>query len=653
MNSDPFKAYIKETDPGKRDKGYAWHTAIGLQAVDGLKTSDYLRRTALRNIAGEISFEEANALLQSYYKENPAQNTQDRTEEADKVSARIAELLSELAFSFTPNEYLSIHRKLFRGIYSHAGQIRDYNITKKEWVLNGATVLYGTASELRATLDYDFSEEKKFSYKNLSMDEIIHHLAVFVSRLWQIHVFCEGNTRTTAVFFIKYLRTLGFDVTNDIFAENAWYFRNALVRANYNDLKKGVHETTEYLELFLRNLLLNEQHPLLNRTLHISGTFKDMEDMEKPDIKSVEPDIEGEKPYIKNEQTDIGSARSYIVSEDPEIQFRYRTQFKHEDFMLMAPARYAPLEFNMMKILLTSQGFHVNDHSFEANFHLKREDGSYNLLAELLADQNMLPLIFVKFRGKDKTAISQRSDYGGQSLLLAYQKMKARLAAENICKTDTTVRPRVDKFLYDADAVNEVLVNMLVHNDWTISEPLVSFFTDRIEFTSHGGLPHGMTEEEFFKGISQPRNAGLMRVFLSLGLVEHTGHGVPLVVEKYGREVFDIRPSYITVNIPFDKDVLASGSYDDTSTVAYGLRDAASDAYGPHFQELYARSPLSKKEEAVLMELIRNPKATYAEIAEHTGISRRTVARAIARLVEMSYIERIGNNKAGFWKINR
>lgn len=347
----------------------------------------------------------------------------------------------------------------------------------------------------------------------------------------------------------------------------------------------------------------------------------------------------------------IGSTCKDMFAE--EIQFRYRTQFKHEDFMLMAPARYAPLEFNMMKILLTSQGFHVNDHSFEANFHLKREDGSYNLLAELLADQNMLPLIFVKFRGRDKTTISQRSDYGGQSLLLAYQKMKARLAAENICKTDTTVRPRVDKFLYDADAVNEVLVNMLVHNDWTISEPLVSFFTDRIEFTSHGGLPHGMTEEEFFKGISQPRNAGLMRVFLSLGLVEHTGHGVPLVVEKYGREVFDIRPSYITVNIPFDKDVLASGSYDDTSTVAYGLRDAASDAYGSHFQEVYARSPLSKKEEAVLMELIRNPKATYTELAEHTGISRRTVSRAIARLVEMSYLERIGNNKAGFWKINR
>ena len=289
MNQDPFKEYIKESEPAKRDKGYAWHTAIGLQAVDGLKTSEYLVHTAIRNIEGEISFEEANVLLQTYYEENPSRDALDRTEEADKVSARIAALLSERAFSFTPNEYISIHRKLFTGIYSHAGRIRDYNITKREWVLSGATVLYGSATELMATLDYDFSEEKKFSYKNLTMDEIIHHLAVFVSRLWQIHVFGEGNTRTTAVFFIKYLRTLGFDVTNDIFAENAWYFRNSLVRANYNDLKNGVHETTEYLELFLRNFLLNENNPLHNRTLHISETFKETL---KPDIETLKPDIE-------------------------------------------------------------------------------------------------------------------------------------------------------------------------------------------------------------------------------------------------------------------------------------------------------------------------------------------------------------------------
>lgn len=273
MNKDPFKEYIRQSEPDQRDKVYAWHTAVGLQAVDGLKTSEYLMDTAEKNIAGDISFDEAQVLLESYYAENPGSSEDDRTEEADKVSVRIAKILSENAFSFTPNEYISIHGKLFEGIYAHAGKLRDYNITKKEWVLDGDTVIFGSASELQAALDYDFSEEKKFSYKNLTMDEVIHHLAVFVSRLWQIHAFAEGNTRTTAVFFIKYLRSLGFDVTNDISAENAWYFRNALVRANYNDLKNGIAETTEYLELFLRNLLLDEDHELQNRSMHISGAL--------------------------------------------------------------------------------------------------------------------------------------------------------------------------------------------------------------------------------------------------------------------------------------------------------------------------------------------------------------------------------------------
>ena len=301
MDKDPFKEYIKQSEPNKRDKGYAWHTAIGLQAVDGLKTSKYLIDTAIKNIKGDISIDEAQELLNTYYEENPKADTEDRTEEADKVAVRIAKILSEKAFSFTSNEYISIHKKLFAGIYGHAGKLRDYNITKKEWVLNGATVLYGSASELRATLDYDFAEEKKFSYKNLSMEEIIHHLAIFISRLWQIHVFGEGNTRTTAVFFIKYLRTLGFDVINDIFAENAWYFRNALVRANYNDLKNGVHETTEYLELFLRNLLLDEKNELHNRSMHISGKFKETDfESAKVDIENAEEDIESHKADIRN-----------------------------------------------------------------------------------------------------------------------------------------------------------------------------------------------------------------------------------------------------------------------------------------------------------------------------------------------------------------
>ena len=313
MEKDPFKEYLKESEPDKAYKGYAWSTAIGLQAVDGLRPSKYLIDTAIQNIEGRITMKEAQSIIDSYYEERPGHSADDeRTEEADKVASRIAEILSETAFSFSPNEYISIHRKLFQGIYKHAGKIRDYNITKKEWVLDGATVMYGSASELRATLEYDFSQEKDFSYKGLSMDEIIHHLAVFISRLWQIHIFGEGNTRTTAVFFIKYLRTLGFSATNDIFAENAWYFRNALVRANYNDLKNGVHETTEYLELFLRNLLLDEKNELHNRSMHISGRFKETDfESAKADIGNTEADIESQKANIRNKLL----AFSDIISE--------------------------------------------------------------------------------------------------------------------------------------------------------------------------------------------------------------------------------------------------------------------------------------------------------------------------------------------------
>lgn len=297
MKRDPFEEYLREGEPARKELGYAWQTGVGLQAVDQLEPSQYLVDTARENIEGRITLEQANELIESYYRESPAPAVK-RTEEADKVAVRIAQILSEKSFVFSPAQYLSIHQRLFQGIYPHAGKIRDYNITKKEWVLDGDTVLYGGALELRPTLEYDFEQERQFSYKGLDTDEVIRHLAQFISRLWQIHIFGEGNTRTTAVFFIKYLRTLGFDVTNDTFAEHAWYFRNAMVRANYSDLKRGIHETTEYLELFLRNLLLNEKNELHNRYMHISGVFQKQDiEARKQDIETRKQDIEVAFPY--------------------------------------------------------------------------------------------------------------------------------------------------------------------------------------------------------------------------------------------------------------------------------------------------------------------------------------------------------------------
>lgn len=302
-----FEEYIRQSEPHKREKGYAWQTAIGLQAVDGLKPSEYLKEKARQHIEGDITIDEVKQLVDSYYKSKVARSSsEDRTEEADKVSARITEILSENTFTFSPIEYLAIHRHLFEGIFSHAGQIRDYNITKNEWVLKGATVLYASAGSIRETLEYDFSQEKIFDYKNLNIDEAIRHIARFVSGIWQIHAFDEGNTRTTAVFTIKYLHTFGFNFSNETFANHSWYFRNALVRANYNDLTKGVYATTEFLEKFFRNLILNEQNELKNRNLQIDEIEKEaiqsakQTDMDIPKCKNCTLDCTLEEIAVLN-----------------------------------------------------------------------------------------------------------------------------------------------------------------------------------------------------------------------------------------------------------------------------------------------------------------------------------------------------------------
>ncbi len=270
MNPQEFDEYLRQSEPHRSERAQSWKTAIGLQAVDGLKPSSYLLETARRHIEGDISIEEVKSLIDSYY-QTQASHTQDSamTEEADKVSANIAELLNEKTFTFSPMGYISIHRRIFNGVFKFAGSLRDYNISKKEWVLRGDTVLYTSAAELRMTLDYDFAQEARFDYRTLSPSEMIVHFARFISGLWQIHPFGEGNTRTTAVFAIKYLRSMGFDVNNDLFAAHSWYFRNALVRANYRNYQKKVEPDFHFLEQFFRNLLLGEQNELKNRYLLI------------------------------------------------------------------------------------------------------------------------------------------------------------------------------------------------------------------------------------------------------------------------------------------------------------------------------------------------------------------------------------------------
>ena len=268
-----FDEYIRQGEPSQKEKAGYWLTAIGLQAVDGLKTSDYLKATARKHIEGEIDIDEARELIKAYYRSKTVREPDDEErQEADKASANITKILSSNTFDFSPNGLISLHRRIFEGVFKHAGKLRDYDITKKEWVLEGDTVNYMNWEDLRMALNYDIEQERKFSYKGISQDDMIAHLASFVSGIWQIHAFGEGNTRTTAVFTILYLRHIGFKVTNDMFAQHSWYFRNALVRANYKNAIKGVNYSPVYLERFFRNLLLDDQWDLRNRYLHIRPT---------------------------------------------------------------------------------------------------------------------------------------------------------------------------------------------------------------------------------------------------------------------------------------------------------------------------------------------------------------------------------------------
>lgn len=268
-----FDEYLRQGEPSQKERAENWKTAIGLQAVDGLQPSAYLIDVAKRNIEGEISLDETRKLIDSYYQSKTVRTPKDEDEEeADKVSANIAKIIASKTFAFNTNGYVSLHRRIFEGVFKHAGEIRQYDISKKEWVLEGDSVNYLNWEDLRRALDWDIEQEKNFSYKGLTDDEKIEHIAKFISGIWQIHAFREGNTRTTAIFTIQYLRSLGYEVNNEMFAKHSWYFRNALVRANYRNIQKGIDYSPIYLVRFFRNLLLKDGWGLKNRYLHIRPT---------------------------------------------------------------------------------------------------------------------------------------------------------------------------------------------------------------------------------------------------------------------------------------------------------------------------------------------------------------------------------------------
>ena len=298
-----FDEYIVASEPHKRERAEAWKVAIGLQAVDGLQVSEYLKQTARRHIEGEITIDDAREMVKQYYVSKTQHDEDDEDkQEADRVSANITKIINERAFTFSATGLIAIHRSIFEGVFKHAGQLRTYDFTKEEWVLRKDSVLYGRWQDLRMALDYDIEQEKHFDYKGLSMDEIITHLTRFVSGIWQTHPFCEGNTRTTAVFTIKYLQSIGFKADNQLFEQHSWYFRNALVRANYKNVAKGIYQDSHFLELFFRNLLMGEHNELKNRYMLVNPPEEWKEPTSTPQVPHKYPTSTVQVPVQEDSQ---------------------------------------------------------------------------------------------------------------------------------------------------------------------------------------------------------------------------------------------------------------------------------------------------------------------------------------------------------------
>ena len=280
-------------------------------------------------------------------------------------------------------------------------------------------------------------------------------------------------------------------------------------------------------------------------------------------------------------------------------------------------------------------GYKLNDDTFETNLKLVNNNGDYNVMAELLSDNNRYSLIFVKFSGINKASISQRSDYGNKSIIFGFKQMMNRIASENICISNT-VRPRIDTYLFDYDSVNEAIVNAIVHNDWSIAEPQVSFFHDRIEILSHGGLPHTLSLEDFYRGISKPRNIRLMKIFSDLDIVDHTGHGVPIIIEKYGRVAFEISDNHIIVTIPFDLEVMKS--------INVGVN------VGVNSREI-SDMKLTERQTIMVSVIKSNPMVTAKQMSETLSVTVRTIERDLALMQKAGIIRHEGSDKTGVWVI--
>ena len=319
---------------------------------------------------------------------------------------------------------------------------------------------------------------------------------------------------------------------------------------------------------------------------------------------------------------------SPAMNED-EIERRFRETIKIERLPINEIVSTSKdLTFEIFKVKLLSKGVHINEKRFLDIYRLLAPNGKYNLLADLVSDENGVSLAVCTFKGNNKENYDKRNEYGGRSILESYKDVINYCESLNDTYIDVSSRPRKEKRMFVNAAFEEAWINACVHNRWdTGISPQVYLFDDRMEIVSEGGIPEGMSKDDFLEGVSRPVNPALMDIFKACGIVERSGHGVPEVVKAYGKEAYKFAEGRITVTIPFDKTGFNTDSNQNSI------------------------ENLTKTEKEVLEIISKDSNVTSSSLASALGISGRMAQKYLRSLKDKGIIERIGSDKTGHWSV--
>lgn len=342
------------------------------------------------------------------------------------------------------------------------------------------------------------------------------------------------------------------------------------------------------------------------------------------------------KIYVQGSDTPYSSYGKYYMrsaDEDRELSpEQLRTlMFKKKEIDIISQNANSDqtLTFRTLKTLYATRGLTVHNKSFENNLGLRLDNGQYNIMAGLLADKNDVSIKVVTFRGKDKSDIIRRNEYGYKCLLIAMDQVLSYAESINETSVDITPRERNEEKLFDMLCFREAWINACLHTRWErLNPPAVYLYQDRIEIISTGGLPDDLTKEEFFKGISRPVNVKLQKIFGQLGYVEQTGHGIPLIVSNYGKQAFEVMDNYVNVTIPFNRAMIST----EDETIIASLNDSQ--------QKIY--------------DLLKtHPEYTIKDLVRESALSDGYIRKILRDFKARQIIRRIGSNKTGYWKVSR